>query len=190
MLAICPQSWETNVEMCYKTNGDVIMATTINPTDVYQLFQAAATGNIEVVKQSIAKGVDISARDSKEWLPLDWALSRGHSDVALLLEKSVVDEGVFLITAAYHGNIDVVRKLLKRGVKVNATNSIGETALMYAALKGYKEVIELLLEHGADPNQRNSDGRTAHTYALALTPNGQNKFDDYGRNIIEPLLGT
>jgi ankyrin repeat protein len=44
---------------------------------------------------------------------------------------------------------------------VNARNSDGETALMFAAQAGWPDIVQTLLDAGANPKAKNAFGRTA-----------------------------
>lgn len=53
---------------------------------------------------------------------------------------------------------NIARYLIEEGADVNATDSKGETALMWAAYaKDSERMVKLLLEKGADPNLRTKD---------------------------------
>ena len=84
--------------------------------------------------------------------------NRGVRVFQLLLEKVVDrDDGRLndaLQTAAYHGNIEVTRLLLDKGVDVNARGGEYGNALQAAAaaFRGEIEVIRLLLDKGANVN--------------------------------------
>ncbi|RDD33882.1 Phosphocholine transferase AnkX [Wolbachia endosymbiont of Cylisticus convexus] len=64
--------------------------------------------------------------------------------------------------AAWEGDLEVVKLLLKHEADVNARNlGLGEnTPLHFAAWKGDLEVAEVLLKHGADVYAKNSEGKT------------------------------
>ena len=51
------------------------------------VFKAARTGNIEVVKQYLAAGEDVNAKDEDGDTPLDWAIIRKQTETADLLRK-------------------------------------------------------------------------------------------------------
>ena len=52
---------------------------------------AAEDGNIEVVKQHIAAGTDVNAKDEIGWSPLHGAAVKGHKEVAELLIANGAD---------------------------------------------------------------------------------------------------
>ena len=60
-----------------------------------------------------------------------------------------------LSTAAFHGQLDVMRLLLEKGGQVNAVNEDGNTALHVAAFMCRTEIVQLLLSKGASVTQRN-----------------------------------
>lgn len=55
-----------------------------------------------------------------------------------------------LHAAAGYGDLDATRKLLRRGIHVDARNLMDETPLMTAASNARLEEVELLIERGAD----------------------------------------
>jgi len=66
-----------------------------------------------------------------------------------------------LQSAAHHGNIAIVRMLLKAGAKVNSADlRYGYTALASATQNGHIEVVRELLIAGADPKLRLNNGWT------------------------------
>ncbi len=66
-----------------------------------------------------------------------------------------------LLQIAESGKVGQLRKLLARGVDVNASNEAGVTALMVAAYHGRLEMVRALADHGANLNAMDSDGFTA-----------------------------
>lgn len=79
------------------------------------------------------------------------------------------------IEAAKKGFLDTFVEILTednpaKKIDVNATNVIGNTALMMAAGNGYPGMVEGLLEYEANPNLQNRFGNTALMFAAL---NGQ-----------------
>uniref|UniRef100_A0A8C4VA99 Testis expressed 14, intercellular bridge forming factor n=1 Tax=Falco tinnunculus TaxID=100819 RepID=A0A8C4VA99_FALTI len=58
------------------------------------------------------------------------------------------------------GNYVKVKKLLKKGVFVDAVNSMGQTSLFTATLLGLDKIVDVLLDYGSDTNHRCYDGST------------------------------
>lgn len=99
------------------------------------IWSASATGNIKAVKQHLAKGVDINAKDS-------------------------TFGSTALSSAALFGHTEIVALLLEAGADVNARNRDGGTPLHSAAFLGQHETAKLLLENDANINIKNWDGGT------------------------------
>ena len=93
------------------------------------IHEAARTGNIEAIKQHIAAGTDVNAKDKYGESPLLFAATFGHKEIAELL--------------------------IANGADVNTKiDKIGMTPLHIATGQGYKEIVELLIAKGADVNAK------------------------------------
>ncbi|XP_057571783.1 inactive serine/threonine-protein kinase TEX14 isoform X1 [Hippopotamus amphibius kiboko] len=68
------------------------------------------------------------------------------------------------------GNYVKVKKILKKGICVDAVNSLGQTALFIAALLGLTKLVDVLVDYGSDPNHRCFDGSTP-VHAAAFSGN-------------------
>ena len=98
------------------------------------LWKAAFEGNIEAVKQHLAAGADVNAKDDRGQTPLLFAAMSGHKEIAELL--------------------------IVEGAEVNAEDEDGWTPLHFAAARGHKETAELLIAKGADVNAKDDNGET------------------------------
>jgi len=86
------------------------------------IHEAARNGNIEVVKQHLAEGVDMNAKDR-------------HGDT-------------LLYNAVEHGHKEIVVRLITNGADVNAKDEDGEKPLDWAIMFGIDETAALLRKHG------------------------------------------
>ncbi len=99
------------------------------------IHEAAALGNIEVVKQFLDSGTDVNVKDKTGGTPLD--------------------------EAAGWGRKDIVELLISKGANVNAKfDGDGSTPLHLSAWKGHFEASELLITADADVNAKMEDGDT------------------------------
>ncbi len=96
---------------------------------------AANYGNIEAIKQHLAAGTDVNAKDKYGGTPL-------HRAVGNLVRKEIVE------------------LLIANGADVNAKHDNGETPLHYAVTGDQKEIAELLIAAGADVNAKAKNGKT------------------------------
>jgi ankyrin repeat protein/Tfp pilus assembly protein PilF len=66
-----------------------------------------------------------------------------------------------LIFAASTGNFQSVLKSINSGAFLDATDRVGNTALLYASFNNYTEIVKILLSKGADANIKNRQGTTS-----------------------------
>jgi len=96
--------------------------TTVKAPDI-SIYDAAWDGNIEAVKQHIAAGTDVEAKDSFGRPPLHFAAYSGHTEIAELL--------------------------IAEGADVNAKYADGSTLLHNASKDEDHPGKQLLRKHGA-----------------------------------------
>lgn len=90
------------------------------------LFDAALDGNIETVKQFIENGFDVN--------------------------QPSPDEESLLMLAGFNGHTALCKYLIKSGAHIEARESNGRTALMFASTGPFPETVKLLLQNEANPN--------------------------------------
>jgi ankyrin repeat protein len=133
------------------------------------IIKAAQEGNIEAVKQHLAAGADVNAKDENEWTPLNSAAVAGRNQIVkLLIEKGAdLNAGNPLIAAAGHGHMEVIELLIANGADVNAkaNDQLGGMALHMTANLGHKKIVELLVAAGADVNAKMLHGMTPLHFA-------------------------
>ncbi|KAM9710297.1 LOW QUALITY PROTEIN: M-phase phosphoprotein 8 [Menidia menidia] len=77
------------------------------------------------------------------------------------LEQEDVSGMSLCMLAAAGGQDDILRLLIKKGVRVNARQKNGTTALMHAAEKNFLTTVAILLEAGSYVNAQTLGGETA-----------------------------
>jgi len=135
---------------------------------------AAHDGNVELVREGIESGIDVTATDAQGHTALHMAAYNGHTDIAGMLLAAGCDvdrqdaEGKTALMHASSGDFaDTVQLLLDANAGIDIVDT-GEryTALMTAAALGEKAVVEVLLKHGANKDLVDADGDTAKDFAL------------------------
>ena len=151
---------------------------------------AASTGDIEAVKQYLAGGGDVNAKD-EESTPLYWAAYEGQKEIVELLiangadvnlrsgmivktkdgsdgeqmAQKIANDRTPLDMAIFREHTEIAELLIAKGADVNARDDDGFTPLHIAAYEGHKEIAELLIAEGADVNAKDDDGDTPLDYA-------------------------
>ncbi|HCO93843.1 MAG TPA: hypothetical protein DIU00_07830 [Phycisphaerales bacterium] len=100
------------------------------------IWNAAARGNIEAIKQHLEAGTDVDAKEPP-------------------------GGGTPLLVAATFGRIEAAKFLIEKGANVNATSNDGATALHAAAFFCHTEIVKLLLGEGAVVDAKNIRGETS-----------------------------
>jgi ankyrin repeat protein len=140
------------------------------------IHKAARAGHIEAVKQHIASGTDVNAKNGDGYTCLHLTLGR-HKEVAELLINKGADVNVKLpggwtplLWAVINGLKEVAELLIASGADVNWKDKNGGTLLHRAALEGHKEIVKLLIAEGADANAKTKRGETPLDAAITYNP--------------------
>ena len=121
---------------------------------------AIAKGDIEDVKRHLAKNPEVLKKGGKENSrpPLEQAILRNKTDIAILLLKSGADPNTTnaskrtpLHIAIDRNNPQAVQALLDAGADPNVRDQAGWTPLHHAAAKNQLESAQKLLAAKADP---------------------------------------
>jgi len=152
------------------------------------LFYALASGNLDLIRFLIERGVNLEHQNIFRETPFYWACYMSPSvEIILYLYKQGCSSIDSLYTskrsplnkAADMGRKDVVEFLVGcPEIKINEPGKRGRTALQMAVWakpesigrpdsKDYPEIAEILLKHGAQVNQKDHEGYTALITAAA-----------------------
>ena len=119
---------------------------------------AALRGEQEMLEILFALSADPHARDIHGSNLIDLAAAGGHKSIVSLLREIGVRNQNPLHVAAGLGDLDEVKKLLKKGYSVNARDSFGATPLLIATVSGKESIVDFLLERKANPLISAKDG--------------------------------
>jgi ankyrin repeat protein len=140
----------------------------------YLLHKAAEKGHDAVIRTLVHKGFPCDELDDAKQSALHIAVKNEKLcaiDALLELGKDPDiyngDEETPLYCASKEGKLQIVKKLVDGGAKLNLLGGQAltrSTALYRACLRGHVEVVQCLLGYGADPTIRGSRGwTTLHT---------------------------
>lgn len=115
---------------------------TRNTQQTLPLEEAAASGNLPIVRLLLEYGEDPNHRDRDGWSAIHWAAEEGH--------------------------LEIVRLLLNAGANPNAVSSYGTSPLHCAANGGHLSIVSLLLLQRADPLKSTCHGWTALHHAAFM----------------------
>ena len=144
------------------------------------IWEAAKEGNIEAVKQQLAAGTDVDAKDDKFGLTLlHMAAANNQNEIAKLLIKeganvNIKDEDAQtpIHYASVNGHVDIVELLLVNNANVNIHPVNVYTSLHGAASGGHIDVVKVLINKGSHLNSRDHTGDTP--LDLAIHPENAN----------------
>jgi ankyrin repeat protein len=144
------------------------------------LHQAAHTGEVETIRQLIAEGADLDARDAAGRTPAHVA-AFASNDAALEVlaragaDMNALEDGIYdvLTIAAVANDPEMVALALELGNRPDLITSVYDgTALIAAAHLGHHEVVRRLIEGGAPLDHLNNLGWTALIEAVILGDGG------------------
>ncbi|PRP78811.1 ankyrin repeat-containing protein [Planoprotostelium fungivorum] len=144
----------------------------IDPDRRTALHWAAAGGHNEIVKYLLSRGAARDPVDEDGWSPLMSAVSASKEDVVDTLLEAEVDvnrsndtKNCIIHYAASKGNLDIFKKIMKKGAKASPTDKYGNTALHRACgnvimkESDRLEMVKLLLSK-TSPNKKNNRSET------------------------------
>jgi len=139
------------------------------------LWYAASHGHIELARELVAAGAEVTVATRDGLTPLHWAALRGFHEVCLLLldngadvnARSVVQDNTPLHEVWNNGGQpEIAALLISRGAEIDAVEKwYGMSPLHYAANKGLTDLAALLIEAGADLTLEDRWGRTPAEHA-------------------------
>ena len=155
-----------------------------------QLHEAAAANDAVKIRELLASGAKIDARDKAQRTPLLAATRADAIEAARALIEAGADVNAkdnirdtpFLYAGA-EGRLEILRLCLKAGANLKDTNRYGGNALIPAAHHGHPETVAELLKTKIAIDHVNNLGWTALLETIILSDGGPTH-----RNILKQLI--
>ncbi|RZJ70741.1 ankyrin repeat domain-containing protein [Flavobacterium sp.] len=139
-----------------------------------ELVIASETGDLETVKQLLAKGADASAMGPNSGA-LHCAASNGHREIVRLLlengsDPNIADNQSFypIHLAAAFKRTEIVQDLIDHGAKLDVVTSSLGTLLHVAAANDFYPIFDIPQMKNAPIEARDHEGKTAFNVAAAF----------------------
>ncbi len=144
------------------------------------LLEAAARGDTDGIRNSLAAGVKVDVRDGAGRTPLLLATHGNHVAAARDLiaagadvnAKDDMQDSAYLYAGA-HGRTEILQMTLAAGADLKSVNRYGGTALIPACHYGHVETVRVLLGTAIDIDHVNRLGWTALLEAVILGDGGK-----------------
>ncbi len=133
------------------------------PGFVTPLYLAAEKGRVETLRLLAQRGAQlqmINRRKKSRWTPLSAAIISGHTPAVKALLEAGADpnfaakDSMPLVMAAWYGDLEMVRILVRGGAEIDSFAWGSITALFAAVEKGKLDIVKFLVEKGAKVNHR------------------------------------
>ena len=159
----------------FKQNPEACKAST--DAGITCLHFAAQNNNLELIRKSLAAGINCDVRDLGGRTPFHSAAGRGRLGALKLLENEGCDIHTSdwrgftpLLHAINNGHYHVAKYLIAKYDKNSIDHPsawLHDTALMIATAKGHTLLVKKLLQAGSDPSMTNSSGANVFDYSTA-----------------------
>src|SRR3984957_10493437 len=117
--------------------------------------RAALSGDIEVMRLLLDHGADPN-------------IATAQGSTALMAASGINWIPGQTYTRSEPEYVEAVKLCLERGAPVEASNSLGLTAMHGAANRGWETVIQILADHGAKVDAKDKEGRTPMVFAKGI----------------------
>ncbi|HAT1847708.1 TPA: ankyrin repeat domain-containing protein [Legionella pneumophila] len=137
------------------------------------LDKACKSGQVDIVDRLIAEGIDMKEEENiSAIITAIWKADNPDYPAVDILERLLAEcdrQGVCIpltapniaIIACNRNRVDILDRLIIRGVDFNLGNRHGDYPLITAAAQGHTAIVDRLLSLSVDVNQRDSEGKTA-----------------------------
>ncbi|SCL51695.1 ankyrin repeat domain-containing protein [Micromonospora peucetia] len=141
---------------------------TVTTSADQDLLAAASAGDPKTVREALAAGADIEARDARRRTPLLLAAANDHVEAARVLVEAGADPDAlddqhdtpWLVTGVT-GSVAMLEVLLPAGPDLTIVNRYGGISVIPASERGHVDYVRRVVHTGIDVNHVNNLGWTA-----------------------------
>lgn len=155
------------------------MAASQNADAGRKMLEAAARGDVAILKQLIASGAPVDALDGSKQTPLLLAVQNNQLAAAVLLIEAGANinaqasnlDSPWLLAGA-RGRTEMLARMIPKGPDFSLRNRFGGNALIPACERAHVETVKLLLTTRIDVNHINNLGWTCLLEIVILGDGG------------------
>ena len=136
------------------------------------LFDAARSGDQQMLNEFIQAGFDLNAQDDKGYTALILSAYNGQAKAVEQLLEAGADPCVedkrgntALLGAIFKGQVRIAKRLMQAQCNIDQRNHAGQTPAMYAALFQRTEILQALAKQGADHDANDAKGNRVENLA-------------------------
>lgn len=133
--------------------------------DIERMFLGVYSGDVNIVKEQLAKNVFVDARNENSSTALHVAQNKEIIELLILKGADVNALDAYKMTPMFNKEVHRTKILVEAGADIHLKSDKGNTPLMWYCYSGYMEGIQYMLSLGADINTQNIDGQTAYDIA-------------------------
>lgn len=124
------------------------------------LMYAINAENIKLIRMLLSKGASLDIKDKHGMSARDMASETSNRELFYFISSVANSDELEFINAAKNGNLEKVKQLLKKGVRIESIDKDGSTALIHASAYNNAKIVALLLKEGAICNKNTSYNMT------------------------------
>lgn len=143
------------------------------------LIEAAAAGDVAMIRQALGAGANVDIRDDQRRTPLLLATGPGHLEAVRVLLEAGADVNAQAanmdtpwMLAGARGHAEILRLMLPKGPSSALHNRFGGNALIPACERAHVEAVKVLLGSRIDVNHVNNLGWTCLLEIVILGDGG------------------
>lgn len=117
------------------------------------LMYAINAENIKLIKMIISREASLDIKDKKGVSARDMGNMTSNRELFYFISNLGNGDELEFINAAENGNLEKVKQLLKKDVRIESFDKYGSSALIHASANNHASIVALLLKKGAICNK-------------------------------------